>query len=422
MPAALPGPRVRIAPSAVRLALAALVTLLTFAGSCPLEPAPAVEKVGDPPTFDPVEVDRPVLDLAVDLVTPELLGDVSDPELWEELVAASRRAAAPDPTGESDYVFSVYLGVAPGRVAPIGAEEAPLVLTFDTGHPDYVELLSTPQVPAADDGVYSVLRLVFIDQLETCTIVQTPEVSAEIVDEHKAKALKGGCCAVLAVAHSLVRKMGVIVRPEDATRDTDGDGVPDEWDPDFLRKVRRASGDDDDGKGLTDDEAEQAHEADWNDSWDVDQVDDDEELYEGADLACRSLKTRCDDLIARLATNDDVSMRIRGRDGKKGEEWGHRVPVESARFDPGPPCCCEIEITQTSRQEPAGQPDFTGIPFNPGRATYRICTDAAGKTTVTNTEFPGSTILRLVFDSFDEDPKNDRVRPTDQGDPGSALD
>jgi hypothetical protein len=61
------------------------------------------------------------------------------------------------------------------------------------------------------------------------------------------------------------------------------------------------------------------------------------------------------------------------------------------------------------------------FPYNPGKATYRTCTDAAGRTSVSNTEFPGSIILKLGYDAFDEEAKNSRVKPTDQGAPGSAL-
>jgi hypothetical protein len=373
------------------------------------------EKAGNVVTLPQIVVDSPVLDLAVSLVSPELVREASDAARWEGLVAAARRAEI------GEYPFSVYLGLTPGRLKSARTGEPALILSFDTEHPDYVELLSSSGVEAAADGVYSVLSLVFIDQMEDCSIVRTAEVSAAIVDEHKSKSLKGGCCAVLAVAHSLVRKMGVIVRPEDATKDTDGDRKPDEWDPEFLKKVRKASGDDDNGKGLTDEEVKRAHEADWNDSWKVGQVDDDVELFDDEDVTCAVLKQRCDKLAERLRTNDDLTLRIRGKDGKKGDEWGHRVPIEAAGYTAGPPCCCTIEITRTSVQEPKGKPDFTGIPYNPGKAMYRTCTDAAGKTTVTNTEFPGSIIRKLVYDSFDEAPKRRGVKATDQGRPGSAL-
>ncbi len=397
------------------LALGILLTLTLGCVSGRPPSDPVEEKAGEVTILPSIAMDLPTLDLAISLILPEMVSDVSDPALWEGLAAAAQRAEV------GEYPFSVYLGLAPGRLESAETGEPAMTITFDTEHPNYVELLSTPTVVAAADGIYSVLSLLFIDQMENCSIVRTPEVSAEIVEEHKEKSLKGGCCAILAVAHSLVRKMGVIVRPEDGTKDNDSDGQPDEWDPDFLKKIRRASGDNDDGKGLTDEQVKKAHEADWNDSWKVSQVDDDVELYDGKNLTCPILKQRCDKLSDRLRTNDDLTMRIRGKDGKKGDEWGHRVPVEAASYTAGPPCCCSIEIVRTSRQEPSGQPDFTGIPYNPGKATYKICTDAAGNTAVTNTEFPSSTILKLLYDSFDEEAKSSDVKETDQGRPGSAL-
>ena len=176
------------------------------------------------------------------------------------------------------------------------------------------------------------------------------------------------------------------------------------------------------GRPLTDDEGENAHGADWNMSWKTDQVDDDADLYreEGEDLSCDDIKTRCDYLMERLETNDDITMRIRGRTGKGSDAWGHRVPVESAAFSEGPPCCCEITITKTSIQDGSAN-DFENIPFSPGTATYSICRSESGATTVTNTEFPGSVITWLAFDSFDEEPRRDGVQSNDPGKPGSAL-
>lgn len=276
-------------------------------------------------------------------------------------------------------------------------------------------------ITPADDGFYSADTLLIInhesteDNIYRFTSIDPTQISVE----KGSKTPSGGCCSILAVAHSLVRKMGGIVTTESAV---DGSN----WDPCFLWQVWAATGDGDypnGGRGLTDGQAETGHEADWNDAWSVRQIDDDSPLFdEGDELTCAQLKERCEKLEGRVEnTNDDVTMRIRGKEGKKGDEWGHRVPVESVTYTAGPPCTCEITITRTSVQDP-GNNIFEGIPFDPGTATYTITAGSGTATTVSNTEFATSKITFLAFDSFDEEPKNGSVSPTDQGNKGTAFD
>jgi len=384
---------------------------VSLLGGCPLPLQLVSEKQGETVaiSLQPPAV-RALLDIPLRQVSPEMVRRVTDSSLWESLRSAAQQA------GEGEFSFEVFLGLVPGL-----SDDSELTIWFEPSMPEVQTLLASDGVEPDPNGVYSVVDLMFINNQQTCNIYRYPNVSAEVISEHKGSKPTGGCCAILATAHSLVRKMGGIVRKSDATIDKNGDGKPDEWDPDFLKKIRRASGDTDSDRGLTDSQAEKAHKADWNTAWKVQQIDDDVELYDGVNLSCDEIKKRCNKLIQRLRTNDDISMRIRGKDGKTAAEWGHRVVVEKASFSDGPPCCCAITITQTSVTEPSGRTDYVGIPFDPGTATYRICTDPDGKTTVTNTEFPGSIITHLAFDSFDEEPKRPDVRSQDQGNPGSAL-
>ena len=96
-------------------------------------------------------------------------------------------------------------------------------------------------------------------------------------------------------------------------------------------------------------------------------------------------------------------MHIRGRTGE--DRWGHSVLINDVSWvqnDDGS-CSMEIECVNTGRQDP--NRDFEGIPYDPGTDTYRITTDADGNTTVTSSVFTGSEISRLVYDSFDEQPR-----------------
>ncbi len=385
-----------------------LLQFLTLFGSFCLQP----EKNGPEIVFStpPFEL-QPQIDLPLDLVDPLMLLNTSDPILMDSLLTASLNA----PLGP--HPFDVFLGLIPGLIP-----EGQLQIEFDVSHPLYFELLDFPNLPAAPDGLYTGVGMTFISaNPEFDNIFSFNTIVSSMIDTHKTVADSGGCCSTLAIAHSLVRKMGGIVTEDDATIDTDGDGDPDEWDPDFLKKVREATGDDDDCRGLSDGEAEDGHEADWNESWGVNQIDDNEPLHDDDGGDCDDLKERCENLIKRLETNDDITMRVFGKDGKKGDEWGHLAPVESASYSNGPPCKCEITITRTSRQEPNGRVDYKDIPYNPGTATYTITSDGTD-TSVSNTEFPSSTINLLEFDSFDEHAKNSGVQATDQGEPGSALD
>jgi len=350
----------------------------------------------------------PLLDLPLELLNPTMVVGSSDPELLNELIAAAQQA----PLG--DYSFSVFLGLNKG--------EGALTFQLDTANPNYLELLGYPEfgITADSDGIYSADTLLIIDhESREDNIYRWLSLDPIQILDEKGKDPTGGCCSILAVAHSLVRKMGGIVTQASAVNGTF-------WDPCFLWRVWAASGDGDypdGGRGLSDGEGEDGHTANWNDAWRVRQIDDNEPLFdEDDDLTCEELEKRCKKLEARVEdTNDDVTMRLRGKDGKKGDEWGHRVPVESVTYTAGPPCKCDITITQTSVQDP-GNNSFEGIPFNPGTATYTItASDSGADTTVSNTEFPTSTITKMEFDSFDEEPRNSNVRSTDQGNKGTAF-
>jgi hypothetical protein len=345
----------------------------------------------------------PEVYIPLDELFPEMVLETSDPVLLDLMELGADTPTLPRP-------FRGYLGAVQGAVT--GGD---FDFRVDLTHPGVQDLLEDLGPDVMDR--LTATELVILTEDENCNIVTFDKVTtAPLIETASDTKPEGGCCAILATAHSLVRKMGGIVREADAVEaDASGKKL---WKSDFLKKVWAATGDTDNNRGITDDQAEAGHEADWNQSWTVDQVDDDVELFDGdaSDLECDTIEERCDVLIERLMTNDDITLRIRGKIGKKGDEWGHRVPVESAVFDDGPPCCCTLTITRTSRQEPTGKRDFEGIAFDPKTAEYKICEDG-----VTTDEFPGAMILRLVWDSFDETGANGSVKPTDQGEPGSAL-
>ena len=348
---------------------------------------------------------------------PMFLRGVSDPDLLWTLFELAQEARW------LDRPVEVQVGLVAGWM-----EESPLCFQAQVFDRIGAEIFETDRVEPRDGGTYSAVDLMLVSPDPVCGLQHLDTLDPGVLvdalfppmlpDDEAGATKEGGCCAILAVAHSLVRNMGGIVTEDDATT-TNADGTQ-EWDPDFLRRVWEASGDTDNNRGLSDAEGHAAHEADWNDAWRVDNVVDDEEIYDGDDVDCDDLEEIADALIRERRTNNDMTMRIQGHDGDPDEGWGHRVPIESVSFTEGPPCSIEITITRTSRQDGAAN-DFRGIPFQPGTATYTVTTNGSGDTTVTNTEFPGSTITSLSWDSFDESATSSSVTPTTQGNPGSAL-
>ncbi len=370
---------------------------------------PAKEKSGG--NISPTKNDffvRSVIDLHIALFQMEYLNmDPSDPAF--EAVQSLLQLAQ-----DFSDQYDIYFGLS-----DVPTLQPKFTMDFNEEIPEVPPLLSTPAYDA------QILNPTMLFYLTSILIVEKNadlnnneggniyriypdsdpfEFYTKVQDMKGKTGPTGGCCAILAAAHSLVRKMGGLVNKDDVTTGEKGSEV---WDPDFLKKVWDESDDDDHpngNRGLSDGEGEAAHEGNYNDDWKAEQVDDDYELFDDDKVDCNDLKARYEYMSGRLETNDDLTMRIRGKDGKKGDEWGHRVFVESVTWTDGPPCCMEITVIKTSVQDGAAN-DFSGIPFNPGTATYKICTDSKGNTTVTNTEFPNSTITKLSFDSFDEEPR-----------------
>ena len=348
------------------------------------------------PLIDETYMPQSDLTIPITMILPEYILEVSNPYLWEALYQNSMEAAF------SAYPITILIGLT------IDMSESELMIQFDMENPNVYELLSgidfNPETNPS--GMYYGVSMTFIEPFDLGSpegnIYMFEELNPQTIVDHKSSKDKGGCCAILAVAHSLVRRMGGLVDKDDAVEKKNGKEY---WKPEFLKKVWKESGDTDGNRGLTDEEAEDAHKADWHDDWEAEQIDDDEELVDDDNVDCKELKKRYEALKKRLETNDDITMRIRGKDGKKGDEWGHRVLINGVTWHEGPDgCSMEIDCVNTGIQDPNDH-DFENIPFNPGSDKYKISTDKSGKTTTTSSAFKGSTIKSLSYDSFDEEPK-----------------
>ena len=260
------------------------------------------------------------------------------------------------------------------------------------------------------DGEYTIVDLLVIDYEDPiCSMMWYDAPTAATIEHHQGGRadLKGGMCAVLTVAHSLYRSMGQIVPAETATTTTDGTTT---WDPDFLRGIYNNSGDTDGNRGLSSDEFVQAHTGNYSEDWSIRAVQSNVSLYRSESLTCEQIQERCTDLKTTIDdSNDDFAMGWQGT--YKGRSVGHMVPVTGASYTAGPPCCCEIATIQTRVQEPEGAAMWTGVPVEPGTATYSVCR-VDDQTVIRQTEFsprqPNRFVITdLYWFQFDEEIKAD---------------
>jgi hypothetical protein len=351
-----------------------------------------------------VPVDNPglpvsILDLPLYRMRPEMIIESTNPGLLITLMDLARTAA-----DEGPRAFKTYIGL---NTEPYPHGEM-ISLVFDPNNPEVMQMIEESQYDIASnpDLKFYAVNMVLVDKF----VPDSPEgnkirvnnVSPEVIENHSRDTVSGGCCAILAVAHSLVRRMGRIV-PKDSALEKHANGKY-YWKPEFLKKIWKNSGDKDNHRGLYDNEAEAAHSADYNSEKGQEQIDDDKPLFnKDANTPCSALKDRYNALKARLDANNDVTMRIQGYDGSNPDSnhWGHRVMVSDVKWVQGPPCSMKIIVVKTSVQDSTGKHDFKNIPYEPGTATYEIKTDKDGKTTVTQNEFDNSEhVTGLQYDTF----------------------
>ncbi len=189
----------------------------------------------------------------------------------------------------------------------------------------------------------------------------------------------GGICGTLAVAHSLVNRLNVVKSTWDNVyEDTDGDGVKDSWDPDFIKAIQDASGNDDGNRGLDLDEIEDAHTADWNEKWTVENtwtlvhwesmpyIIGNPQWY---DDDCDDLKEWCEDIAK--ATNewdDDCIITMHGG-GLAGFPFsGHAIAASKVTWNESE-CRCEVIAADTGKQD-SPKNDYKGVPKSPGFHTW----------------------------------------------------
>jgi len=343
-----------------------------------------------------------VIDINVNRLMPGFILESSNPNLINEIIMMGREAVAPP------NPIDVFIGFTDAVITSPDA----VFVSFDKNNPDVLEMFELLKYDISNnpDLNFYAVNMMFVEPFDPLSPegnkIRVPAVDYQSIVDYKSDTTTGGCCAVLAVAHSLVRKMGRIVPKDSVVKKKDGKEY---WDPEFLKKIWKNSGDDDNSRGLTDEEAEKAHSADYSSTRKQTQIDDDKQLYDNDAVSCDKLKARYEELKKRLDANNDVTMRIAGYDGEKseGKDWGHRVMVTGVTWNEGPPCSMEIKVLKTSVQEPRGQKkNFENIPFEPNEGTYKIETGSDGKTKVTQTEFNNSeTVTKLSYDTFKSEKK-----------------
>ncbi len=186
----------------------------------------------------------------------------------------------------------------------------------------------------------------------------------------------GGICGPIAIAHSLVHRLGVVDSEWDNVfEDTDGDGEEDSWDPDFLKAIVEAGGVEGDGhKGMTTQQISDAHTADWNEKWPVERS-----RNTGLKLGWKKMPKvpsnpgwfddDCDDLKDWCETLSEASSDY-GDDCILAMDNGsdaHVAPIMNATWHEDE-CYCEVRIVDTGKQDPKG--DYTGVPKSPGYQTW----------------------------------------------------
>lgn len=289
--------------------------------------------------------------------------------------------------------------------------------------PQAANILNRPYSPFQPDGFYELVNLLMVDTEGDQNLYDLQTVDTEAV---KKGTQKGGICATLAIAHSLVHRNHII--PEDGrgewdetSETSDGKTV---WNPDFLKKIYEASGDSDGSRGLSDSEMEEAHTADWSSDWDMDKSKDMTTVETpGNKPSASELSEWCKELKKFMEEErDDCILRTRGTmtykdlDGTtKTKRVGHAMTINSVEEKDGK---CVIKVVDTSKQDP--KKDWEDVPYNPGDQEWTVGTDGSS---ISNNNPWGTSIVwdEIAFFCFDEDPKRDDVKPTDRGTPGTAL-
>jgi hypothetical protein len=253
---------------------------------------------------------------------------------------------------------------------------------------------------------------------------QTPDQSFVLTDEVSAAkaakaAKKGGICATLAIAHSLIRRLNNLI-PKNATgewkgvtKTVDGKEV---WDEDFLKKIYKASGDNDGKRGLTNEEIEKAHTGDYSSNWKIRVSKPLEGLKtEGAPLTKAQLAAKCEDLKKMLEEKrDDCLLRLLGEktvDGKK-KKVGHRMTITGVECADG---SIKIKTINTGKQDK--NKDWKNVPYEPGEETWEITPNGIKAPP----HWQHIDWKSSYYSCFDEEPKDPNNPDKSRGVPGNAL-
>jgi hypothetical protein len=202
-----------------------------------------------------------------------------------------------------------------------------------------------------------------------------------------------GICGVLAVAHSLVHKLGVVKK----TWRNVVNGR--NWHRDFLDKIWRAAGGDTD-EGTTVGEQQDAYEdPDWNNEWEIEcESEKETDDFDSVEEWCKKLKKKSD--RGRNSDGDDCNLGLRNDDS------GHRMNIKTVNWRNNR---CEITVYNTGVQGSSG--NYDDIPLNPGTQTWTISGDedepTIRNTAGTNRAFwNGIGFEEANFYCCDEDPKS----------------
>lgn len=283
-------------------------------------------------------------------------------------------------------------------------------------NPQITERLTRPNIPFPSDGVYSLEGLQVVTADPEQSFITMEEVSAE---EAAKAAKKGGICATLAIAHSLIRRLNNLI-PKDATGDWKGvtktvDGK-EVWDADFLKAIYKATGDNDGKRGLTNEEIEKGHTADYSSNWKIRISKPMEEIKtDGNNLTNAQLAAKCESLKKMIEENrDDCLLRMLGEKTVDGEKKnvGHRMTITGVECANG---SMKIKTINTGKQDK--NKDWENVSYNPGEEEWEI--------TPTGIKAPPHwqhiDWKNSYCTCFDEEPKDPNNPDRSRGVPGNAL-
>ncbi|MEO1437509.1 MAG: hypothetical protein AAFV80_18345, partial [Bacteroidota bacterium] len=289
--------------------------------------------------------------------------------------------------------------------------------------PQAANILARDYAPFQKNGFYEVTNLLMIDTEGDQNLFDLQSIDAEAV---KKASQKGGICATLAIAHSLVHRNQII--PEDGRgtwpETSETENGKQSWNPDFLKKVYEATGDEDGHRGLTDDQMEEGHTADWSSDWEVKKSKDMTNVATpGTNPTASQLQAWCREMKKFIEQEqDDCILRVRGTLTYKDENGdtktrrvGHAMTINSVEEKNGN---CVIKVVDTAKQDP--NKDWEDVPYNPGDQEWTIGTNG---TSISRNNHWGTSIVwdEIAYFCFDEDPKRNDVQGTDRGTPGTAL-